>query len=139
MINKKYSEDFEKLWKAFDIVTKLGLGQKGAKTKAYEVFRAKKCDSDDVEYLIKCVYEQIRTKINMRKKGQFDPDFQHCERWLRNERYSDVIEQPELREAIRPASRRDQAREAIAALTGEGETNSDGAGETGFLRLVERP
>lgn len=139
MIRSSYPDEFERLWTAFGAVTLQGLGEKGSKKLALAAFKAKKIEANDIDYLINRMQDQIEAKLDRRAAGLFDPDFQHLERWIRNERFDDEIcrptQQPRL--AGKAVSRRDQARAAIQALTGEGEANTDGVRETGQLWLVK--
>jgi len=94
MIKKNYPEHFERLWRAFDEVPLSNLGEKGAKNKAFEAFQAKKINEDDTEYLINKLQDQIEAKQARRLTGEFVPQFQHLERWIRNERFDDQISKP---------------------------------------------
>ncbi|PHR99236.1 MAG: hypothetical protein COA78_25165 [Blastopirellula sp.] len=104
MIRNTYPEAFESLWKIFIIAAKKGLIGAGGKSKGYDAFKAKQCTSEDAEYLVKCLINQIGAKVRLKQAGEFVPPFQSPERWIRNERFEDVIEQPELGEVVRPRS-----------------------------------
>ena len=136
MIKSNYPEQFERLWKAFDVVASLGLGEKGSKKLAFAAFKAKNIEDGDVDYLINRLNLQAAIKQDKRAVGQFDPDFQHVERWIRNERFDDEISRP-INQHRKAVSRRDQARAAIKALTGESEANPERTGEACQLWVVK--
>ena len=87
MKRRKYPEHFERLWKAFDT----DYGEKGSKTKALEVFTSMEIDSDDVDFIIDNYTKQRMTKELQRMRGEFSANFQHMERYLKNERFDDEI------------------------------------------------
>jgi len=58
VINPKYSEEFERLWRHFDSK----IAPKGDKPRAYRAFNALKCDNDDVTMMIR--------EINLQKIEQ---------------------------------------------------------------------
>lgn len=91
MKNTKYPEGFEQLWNEFDG----SLGSKGSKKRAYNVYKSLKVDSNDLKMLLKAVIIQKVNKHQKRTSGQFYENFQHVERWLRNERWTDEISQPD--------------------------------------------
>lgn len=82
-----YSEPFERLWSTFDTE----YGEKGSKPKAFEVFKAKQITEDDVDYIVANYIAQKEAKRQQRLCGEFSADFQHVERYLRNERFEDEI------------------------------------------------
>jgi hypothetical protein len=137
MIRTKYTADFEDLWKIFIVANKKGLIGAGGKMEAFKAYKAKQCTSEDSQYLVKCLINQIGAKVRLHQSGEWVPQFKAASRWIRDERFDDIIEQPELREVVRPISRRDQAREAIAALTGEGRTDTEGFDQASKLRLIK--
>ena len=137
MKRNSYPAEFEALWDIFIVASKKGLIGSGGKAEAFKAYKLKECTPEDAQYLVKCLINQIGAKVRLYQAGEFVPQFKAASRWIRDERFLDVIEQPELREAVRPVSRRDQAREAIAALTGEGQDNTGRAGEASLIRLVK--
>lgn len=90
MIKVKYSEDFERVWNAFDSA----YGSKGSKKNAYSAFKILKCDSDD-SHMIECmVYKQIKEKKASQLQTGFFESFPHVERFLRNRRFEDEEAKP---------------------------------------------
>lgn len=82
-----YSEDFERLWNSFDGF----YGNKGSKKKAYSVYQSLDVYADDLQMLLNAVGFQKAEKQQKMVSGQFYENFQHIERWLRNERWTDEI------------------------------------------------
>lgn len=82
-----YTEDFERLWNAFDS----RYGEKGSKKNAFKVFLDLEINPDDVDYIIERLEKQKLAKDHMRARGIFTPPFQHVERYLKNERFDDEI------------------------------------------------
>jgi hypothetical protein len=48
-------------------------------------------DSDDVDFIIDNYTKQRMAKEIQRMRGEFSPNFQHMERYLKNERFDDQI------------------------------------------------
>lgn len=119
MKRQKYTEDFERLWQSFDIA----FGDKGVKTKAYEVFCKMEIDTQDVSYIIKCYNRQKAVKAEQRANGQFSPNFQAVERYLRNERFDDEVSAEAYRqvEQLTKSEQADQKlKQYLARVHGEG-------------------
>jgi len=85
------TENFEFFWNAFP---KKGFGAKGSKKKALAEFKKLDPDKDLMETMLFALSKQIEQKTQFRKSGEFVENFQHIERWLRNQRWLDDI--PEL-------------------------------------------
>lgn len=135
MKRNNYPKEYEDLWAVFKIAEERGLIGAGGKKKGYDAYKLKECTPEDSLYLIKCLFNQINAKVRQRKMGEFCPPLQSPERWIRNERFEDditVTQQP-----VRARSRREEAREAVNALTGEGSIDSGGVAEINQLRLVK--
>ena len=81
----KYSEDFERLWNSFDGA----YGNKGSKKRTYSVYKSINVYADDLQMLLNAVGFQKAEKQQKMISGQFYENFQHVERWLRNERWTD--------------------------------------------------
>ena len=105
----EYSEDFNRIWNAFDPM----FGEKGGKKKAFEAFKALDCNGEDVEYIISCINKQTEVKRKQLKTGAFCENFQHIERYLRNRRFED--EESGSITPQRGGTSIDRVREAIAA------------------------
>ena len=100
----KYSEGFERLWNSFD-----GLyGNKGSKKRAYAVYKSLDVYADDLQMLLNAVGFQKAEKQQKMVSGQFYENFQHVERWLRNERWTD-----EISTTVGKQSQSDRADEAV--------------------------
>ena len=87
MKRTKYPDEFEKLWNVFDAA----YGEKGSKKRAYEVFKDKEINAEDVDFIIDRYLGQLEIKRNLKLRGDFASPFQHVERYLRNERFDDEI------------------------------------------------
>ena len=87
MIKKSYPASFERLWNGFDTE----YGEKGSKKAAFEVFRVKEINSEDVDFILERYRQQLASKKQQRANGAFWCSFQHVERYLRNERWEDEI------------------------------------------------
>ena len=133
MKRNSYPAEYEDLWAVFKIAEEKGLIGAGGKKKGYDAYKLKECTPEDSLYLIKCLFNQINAKVRQRQMGEFCPKLQSPERWIRNERFEDTI--TVTQQPVR--SRRDAAREAVNALTGEGSINSDRVAEINQLRLVK--
>ena len=72
---------FEVFWKAYPIK----VGKKKAK---FEWMKLRP-DKNLCTTIIESVDTQIKYKAQQERKGQFVPEFQHAERWIKNERYND--------------------------------------------------
>lgn len=83
--NEIINIEFESLWKVFDEK----YGKKGSKKKALAQFI--RLPQSTKETLQDIVRQQIKIKISERQESIFSPDFPHVERWLRDERWSDEI------------------------------------------------
>ena len=122
MKRRKYPEHFERLWKAFDT----DYGEKGSKTKALEVFTSMEIDSDDVDFIIDNYTKQRMTKELQRMRGEFSANFQHMERYLKNERFDDEISLNTYQQ--KSLTKSDQAdtalRQYLAGGDGEGVENA---------------
>ena len=77
--SSEYPDDFERLWKSFSST----LGAVGSKQEAFKEFKKLHMDPDDVTWLIGRIRGEIRRKTELRKAGQFDPNFQHVCRILK--------------------------------------------------------
>jgi hypothetical protein len=78
---KLMESNFEIFWKAYPIK----VGKKRAK---FEWMKLRP-NKDLCETIIKAVNTQIKYKAQEERKGKFVPEFQHAERWIKNERYTD--------------------------------------------------
>lgn len=111
MKRTEYPPDFLELWDEFDVT----FGSKGGIKKAYNVYKSLKVDADDLEMLLKAVIVQKDDKQQKRMRGQFYENFQHVERWLKNERWTDEICELSLAGNGQTLSRSDQRKaEAVA-------------------------
>jgi len=131
MIRKSYPEHFEKLWLTFD----LKYGGRGAKPKAFDVFSKKKVTREDVEYIIEKYLAQKEAKRQQRQGGEFSPDFQDVERYLRNERFEDEININATGLSKSDQAKHDQVRRYLEGSHGESvagtssrETHTEGRG-----------
>lgn len=137
MKTTKYPEAFENLWKYFLIAADEGLIGSLGKKAAYQAYCTKECTPEDSEYLIKCLSNQIANKKNERRFNGFTPNFQSPSRWISKERYEDPIIEPVNGGAVRPLTRREETRAAIAKLAGQAEGDSQGTGIIDELGLIE--
>ena len=125
MNRTKYSTEFQRLWDAFDS----SLGEKGSKIKAYKVFQKMQIDADDVDYIIKSYQRQADSKMKLRSAGQFSPNFQAVERYLKNERFDDEVSADAYQqvERLTKSEQADQKlREYLTRNYGEGLENLAG-------------
>ena len=122
MKRRKYPEHFERLWAAFDT----DYGEKGSKTKAHEVFVAMEIDSEDVDFIIDNYTKQRMAKELQRMRGEFSPNFQHMERYLKNERFDDQISLNSYQQkSITKSDQSDAAlRQYLTGGNGEGVENA---------------
>jgi len=132
-LKQDYPPGFEKVWNAFSTQ----FGSKGSKPRALIEFNKLKLTESEVIELVDIIERQKAEKLDFRMTGQFCENFQHCERYLKNRRWEDDENRPELTIPTQALSKRDQTRAAIASLTGEGSTNTDGAFQVGELRLIK--
>lgn len=123
MKRKKYCDDFERLWKIFDV----RFGEKGSKTKAHKVFKLMEIDSQDVDYIIKCYNNQRESKIAAENSFQFVANFPHIERYLRDERFDDELPKEHYKRDASKSGKADQAlREYLSGSYGKGLENLTG-------------
>jgi len=122
MNRTKYTKEFQKLWDSFDS----SLGEKGSKIKAYKIFQKMQIDADDVNYIIKSYQRQADSKMKLRSAGQFAPNFQAVERYLKNERFDDEVSK-EAYQQVERLTKSEQAdqklREYLTRNYGEGLAN----------------
>lgn len=85
--NKVTSENFEKFWSLFDV----SFGAKGSKAKALSQWNKISQDEITIRRLTDAASSQLLEKMELRSRGEFCPQFQHVERWLKNERWNDEI------------------------------------------------
>lgn len=78
---KVMESNFEIFWKAYPIK----VGKKRAKFEWMKLRPNEKL----CKTIINAVATQIKYKAQEERKGKFVPEFQHAERWLKNERYTD--------------------------------------------------
>ena len=138
MLRKSYPEHFEKLWLTFDPK----YGDRGAKPKAYEVFSYKEVTPEDADYIIEKYLIQKEAKRQQRQSGEFSPDFQHLERYLRNERFEDEININSTGLSKSDQAKHDQVRRYLEGGHGEslvGVSGSEAHTQIGGNRVVNFP
>lgn len=94
-LNKYSSQDFEKFWSIFP---NSELGGKGSRKRAMSEFLKLSPGKVTLETLIAAVTKQAEYKLFMKSKGEFVPQFQHVERWIKNERWNDEIPEQQITE-----------------------------------------
>lgn len=124
MKRKKYPEHFERLWLAFDV----DYGERGSKAKAFDVFVSMEIDADDVDFIIDQYTKQKMAKELQRLRGEFSPNFQHVERYLKNERFDDEISLNTYQQASLTKSEQADAalRQYLIGNDGKGMANATG-------------
>jgi len=85
-LNKYTVEDFEKFWSIFP---NSELGNKGSKKNARKEFLKLNPSLVAMDTLITAINNQAEQKRKLKAEGKFFPQFQHVERWLKNERWTD--------------------------------------------------
>jgi len=83
---EKNTVSFDDFWKVF----KTTYGAKGSKRKAEDQF--KKVDHSIQQCLISIVTNQLQEKRRAQAENRFFPNFPHVERWLRDERWNDELD-----------------------------------------------
>jgi len=84
VVDKKLLEEsFDLFWAKYPIK----VGKKKAKFEWMKL-RPNKTLS---KHIIESIDVQIQYKIKEERKGRFVPEFQHAERWIKNERYNDEV------------------------------------------------
>lgn len=78
---------FVELWRSWPT----GLGEKGSRKRAEDVFLRVKPDRELFATMLRALDAQTRDKANRVTTGAFAAPFQHVERWLRNRRWEDDI------------------------------------------------
>jgi len=87
-INRRSQEEkFSSLWNQFDS----SLGDKGSRKNALKEFSKLSPDDSLLTEMLSAVQRQSAYKREVRRTGAFVENFQHVERWLRNERWQDEI------------------------------------------------
>ena len=76
----EYPKSFSRLWILF---VKGTLGNQGTKAEAYTQFKKLKLRDNDLEWLLQRISHEIHRKQQLRKTGQFDPNFPHVCRILK--------------------------------------------------------
>ena len=89
MEKMKMEEGFELFWKAYPIK----VGKKKAK---FEWMRLRP-EEKLVATIMEAIKIQVKYKADSERSNKFVPEFQHAERWIKNERYED---EPELKSAL---------------------------------------
>jgi hypothetical protein len=84
---QRYGENFGRFWEAWP-------GRpKGSKENAYTYWTKTKQDRPGCEWLITAVRGQEQQNEEKRKRGEFVPQWPHCERWLKRHGW-DELESP---------------------------------------------
>ena len=81
MQKMKLEENFELFWKAYPIK----VGKKRAKFEWMKLMP----EEELVATIIKAIEVQKKYKADSERSNKFVPEFQHAERWIKNERYED--------------------------------------------------
>lgn len=132
---ERHLENFNELWKSFDN----NFGSKGAKKNAEAEYLKLKPDDEMLQTMITAVINQIREKQSKRDTGQFSPDFQAVERWIKNRRWEDEINYTINRIAPTRQSKSDQNDEAVRRFLEAADTDGrdvDGAFEYEACQLI---
>jgi|TARA_R110002020_G_scaffold166413_1_gene354396 hypothetical protein len=87
-VNRLTTIERERLEKTFEIFWKAYPVRVGKKKAKFEWMKLRP-DKNLYDTIIKSIDTQIKYKAQEERKGKFVPEFQHAERWLRNERYND--------------------------------------------------
>lgn len=83
-----YSGEFELFWKAYPKHT--------AKKNAWAEWRKLNGTRPPIETIVKAIENQKKARHRKLSAGQFAPEFQDPERWIKRERWNDEIEDPEM-------------------------------------------
>lgn len=89
---------FAQLWDTWPT----GLGEKGSRKNAENVFLKLKPDDELFHTIITSRNSQALSKSQAKALGEFASPFQHVERWLRNRRWEDEIESPQQEQSAVP-------------------------------------
>lgn len=81
--SKTYSSNFNTFWSTYP--------KKNNKKAAYSEWK-KATDKPDIGTIIAKLTEQIEAKQKLKQAGEFTPEFQDPQRWIKNERWNDVPE-----------------------------------------------
>ena len=84
-----YSQDFEMFWSIADAK----LGAKGSKKDAYAEWLKMIESTEDADLIIRAYQSQAEAKRGLQQAGQFFAPFPHLNRYIRDERFDDEIEQ----------------------------------------------
>mgnify|MGYP001169085582 CR=1 FL=1 len=84
-----YSQDFEMFWSIADAA----LGAKGSKKDAYAEWLKMIESTEDADLIIRAYQSQAEAKRQLQQAGQFFAPFPHLNRYIRDERFDDEIEQ----------------------------------------------
>lgn len=82
-----YSDQFAELWNAFTE----DYGKKGVKKLAYAQYRKINPDHELHDAMVLAVLDQQLERDEHKLRGIWMENFQHVERWLKNERWEDEI------------------------------------------------
>ena len=84
-----YSQDFEMFWSIADAK----LGAKGSKKDAYAEWLKMIESTEAAALIIRAYQSQAEAKRQLQQAGQFFAPFPHLNRYIRDERFDDEIEQ----------------------------------------------
>ncbi len=84
-----YSQDFDTFWSMADAK----LGAKGSKKDAYAEWLKMIESTEDADLIIRAYQSQAEAKRELQRAGQFFAPFPHLNRYIRDERFDDEIEQ----------------------------------------------
>lgn len=119
-----YSEEFEQFWSSYRAPSK------GSKKKAWSAWRALGSKRPPAFVLVAAFEAQEGAAKRKRALKQFVPEFPHAERWLRDERFDDEVDDPSappVHEAVPQEPLPENWAELVAELYPEIEIPSDPA------------
>ena len=108
-----YSQDFEMFWSIADAK----LGANGSKKDAYAEWLKMIESTEDADLIIRAYQSQAEAKRQLQQAGQFFAPFPHLNRYIRDERFDDEIEQAVSNtntSKARDVSRADEYRQYLA-------------------------
>jgi len=83
-----YPDNFESLWKSFPS----DLGSKGSKKRAFDEFKKLNPPDALINRMLFAVTDQIENKRAIKEAGEFSENFPHVERWIKNRRWEDELQ-----------------------------------------------
>ena len=93
MIKTKYTSGFDKFWKVWKDIT----GKESDKSEAFKYWKRDRLEGDEDE-LIRILGLQADERKRLKTKGEWQPPWCFCRKWLNKRRYEYIPEPPKKRE-----------------------------------------